>query len=486
MGHDSFSSDSLFGGVNVDFNNDTVRTYKVDRFIEFGKGNCSSICDSTGQLLLYSNGCFVANKEHQMMENGDSLNSGEVYDSYCGDENLGYVSGFQSSIIIPLPGSNSLYYLFHKRIFLFFNPFDVRTLHLLYSIIDISQDNNLGSVIEKNTIALQDTFAFGEMTAVRHANGMDWWVVNPGRRNNKYFIFLFNSDGLTLSHTQTLGDSTPPAGEGGGQCLFSPNGTKYIRFNPHNKVRMFDFDRNTGLLSNYQHINVDFGGFEPFDGGCMISPSGQYLYISAKIYLYQMDLWADDIEASQQLVGEYDGYADPLAANFGRGVLGPDCKLYLFPGNDGRSIHIIHNPNESGLACNFEQHALHTPTFHGGDFPNFPDFHLKAIGEPVSPCEGYTVSVQDVALPVSPAVSVYPNPARGYLRIEVKEPAGEREGLFVLRNMLGKICAEVRLDTKTSVTEISLEHLPNGIYSWEYRDHKTLLASGKVVHCSSF
>ena len=296
-----------------------------------------------------------------------------------------------------------------------------------------------------------------------------------------YFIFLFNSGGLTLSHTQVLGDSTPPAGEGGGQCLFSPDGSKYIRFNPHNKVRMFDFDRNTGLLSNYQHINVDFGNIEPFAGGCLISPSGQYLYISAQRDLYQMDLWANDIEASQVLVGTYDGYADPVAANFGRGLLGPDCKLYLFPGNSTRVIHIIHDPNEPGLACNFEQHALHTPTYHGATFPNFPDFRLKALGEPVSPCEGYTVGVQDVALPVPPAVSVYPNPARSYLRIEVKDTSGEREGLFVLRNMLGKICAEVRLDAKISVNEISLEHLPNGIYSWDYWDHTTLLASGKVV-----
>ena len=479
-GHDSFSSNPIFGGINIDFNGDTVQAIKIDRFIDFGKGNDASICDSSGQLLFYSNGCFIANKENQLMENGDSLNSGEVYNSYCGDESLGYTSGFQSSIILPLPASDSLYYLFHKRIFLFFNPFDVKTLNLLYSLVDISRNNGLGKVIEKNKIALQDTLSFGEMTAVRHANGVDWWLVSPGDRNNKYFIFSFTQNGLALAHTQILGDTTPPAGEGGGYAIFNPDGSKYIRFNPHNKVRMFDFDRNTGLLSNYQHIDVDFGDSEPFDGGCLISPSGQFLYISVKRYLYQMDLWSDNIEASQVLVGTYDGYADPLVANFGRGLLGPDCKLYVFPGNDTRVIHVIHNPNEPGLACNFEQHALHTPTYHGATFPNFPDFRLKALGEPVSPCEGYTVGIRDVALHALPVVSVYPNPADTYLHIAVREPLSA-PAHWVLYDLYGRAVRSMLLVAGSERWQSDVAGLPAGVYAWQLSGSGIGSVGGKIV-----
>ncbi len=477
MGHDSYSSDSIFGGVNIDFNNDTVRTYKIDRFIEFGKGNCASICDSTGQLLIYSNGCFIANKEHQLMENGDSINSGEVYNIQCGNENLGYTSGHQSSIILPQPSSNKIFYLFHKRIYYVYNPFDVLTLDMLFSKIDISESNDSGKVVEKNIFILQDTFSFGEMMAVRHANGIDWWVISPGRRNNKYFIFLFNSEGPTLVNTQIMGDSTPPAGEGGGYAIFSPDGSKYIRFNPHNKVRMFDFDRNTGLLSNYKHIDVDFGGYEPFDGGCLISPSGQFLYISVKRYLYQLDLWAEDIEATQQLVGTYDGYADPLAANFGKGGLGPDCKLYIFPGNDTRVIHIIHNPNEPGLACNFEQHALHTPTYHGGDIPNIPNFRLGAIGAPVSPCEGYTVPVREAWLPMLPALSVYPNPAHAYLNISASAPLSA-PARWVLYDLYGRALRSLVLESGAGQQwQVSISDVPAGVYVWSVGGG----GSGKVV-----
>ena len=479
-GHHSFTEDSLFGGILIDFHGEEPSVNRIVSIVNFGKGVSSSICDSSGHLLFYTNGCILGNKEHDLMDGGDSINAGEVFDTQCNLDGFGYTSGFQSCIILPLPGSGNLYYLFHKRIFYSFNPFDVHALNLLYSIVDMNQNNGLGKVIEKNTLAFQDSLSHGETNAVRHANGIDWWLISPGDRNNKYFIFLFNQDGLSLVHTQILGDSTSPAGEGGGQCLFSPDGSKYIRFNPHNKVRMFDFDRNTGLLSNYRHINVDFSGFQPFDGGCMISPSGQYLYISAKIYLYQMNLWADDIEASQQLVAEYDGYADPIAANFGRGILGPDCKLYLFPGNDGRSIHIIHNPNEPGLACNFEQHALHTPTFHGGDFPNFPDFRLKALGEPVSPCEGYTVGVRDVAQPALPVVSVYPNPADTYLHIAVREPLSA-PAHWVLYDLYGRAVRSMLLVAGSERWQSDVAGLPAGVYAWQLSGSGIGSVGGKIV-----
>lgn len=476
MGYHSYSGDIIFGGTNVDFNDDTIITYRVSRSINFAKANCASICDSTGQLIIYTNGCFITNKENNMMENGDSLNVGEVFNLKCGEDGFGYTSGAQSSLILPLPETNK-YFIFHKRIFLFNNPFDVKSLDLLYSVIDMNENGGLGKVIEKNSILMQDSFSFGEMTAVRHANGLDWWLVSPGDRNNKYFIFLFTHEGIALSHTQEIGDSTLEAGEGGGQCLFSPDGSKYIRFNPHNKVRMFDFDRNTGWLSNYTHINVDFGDIEPFAGGCLISPSSQYLYISAQRDLYQMDLWADNIEASQVLVGTYDGYADPLAANFGRGLLGPDCKLYLFPGNSTRVIHIIHNPNEPGLACNFEQHALHTPTYHGATFPNLPDFRLGAVGTPVSPCEGYTVPVREAWLPVLPALSVYPNPAHAYLNISASAPLSA-PARWVLYDLYGRALRSLVLEPGAGQQwQVSISDVHAGVYVWRTSGG----GSGKVV-----
>jgi len=340
--------------------------------------------------------------------NGDSINAGPIFNCYCSGTTSGYPSGTQSTIILPLPQSDSIYYLFHKRVILITNPLNILTLELLYSVVDMSANN------------------------------------------------------------------------GGGQVMFSPDGSRYIRFNPHNKIRMFDFDRTTGLLSNYENIDVDFGNESPFDGGLLISPSGQYLYVSVKRYLYQMDLFSDDVESSQTLVGEYDGYADPLAANFGRGIMGPDCKLYIFPGNDNRVLHVIHNPNAPGLNCNFEQHALNTLTHHGSTFPNF---RLGALGEPISPCAGYTVNSTEAPVfnAVLPLLSVFPNPASEYVRVLPNRPLPDG-AVLSLYDGLGRRVRTVLPGGANEAVEVSMSGLPSGRYVWELRaGDGRRLGSGKVV-----
>jgi hypothetical protein len=483
MGHDSYPLHTSFGGTNIEFINDTVVAHKVIRSMNFGKGTCAAISNSAGSLLYYTNGCYIANNYNEVVENGDNLNEGDVFNIQCDTNLYGYTSGTQSAISMQLPGSDSLYYIFHKRIYYFFNPFDVKSLDLLYTVIDMSANGGKGKVIAKNQIAYQDTFSFGEMTAVRHANGTDWWLVSPGDRNNKYFVFRFDASGIELEHTFALGDSTPPAGEGGGMAVFSYDGTKYIRFNPKNKIRMFDFDRATGVLSNYRHIDVDFGTYDPFAGGCGLSPNGRYLYLAVLRYVYQVDLEAPDIAASMQLIAEWDGYGDPLATNYYQPILGPDCKLYVVPGNDTRAIHVIHNPDEAGAACNFEQRGLETPTYHGATVPNFPNFRLGALGEPVSPCAGYVVSSGEApayngALPL---LSVFPNPAAQYLRLLPNRPEAAG-GHWALYDALGRRVRTAQCGEVSTAAEVPVYDLPAGVYFWELRaaDGRRL-GSGKVA-----
>src|SRR5437868_1964390 len=59
---------------------------------------CSSISDDKGNLLFYTDGMTVWNKNHQVMDNGSGLN---------GDNR-----STQSAVVIKLPESNSLYYIF--------------------------------------------------------------------------------------------------------------------------------------------------------------------------------------------------------------------------------------------------------------------------------------------------------------------------------------------------------------------------------------
>jgi len=54
---------------------------------------CATISDAQGNLLFYTDGMKVYNKNHQVMPNGTGL--------------LGHNSGTQSGVIVPKPGSTT-------------------------------------------------------------------------------------------------------------------------------------------------------------------------------------------------------------------------------------------------------------------------------------------------------------------------------------------------------------------------------------------
>ena len=63
---------------------------------------CSTISDKFGNLLFYSDGITVWNKNHLIMPNGHGL--------------LGDFSSTQSALIVPKPNSNHIFYLFRWEI----------------------------------------------------------------------------------------------------------------------------------------------------------------------------------------------------------------------------------------------------------------------------------------------------------------------------------------------------------------------------------
>ena len=68
---------------------------------------------------------------------------------------------------------------------------------------------------------------------------------------------------------------------------------------------LFDFDRETGLLSNYQHYAIEDSAI--WAVGAAFSPNSRYLYLSSTFDVYQLDTEAPDIAASRQQISHYDG-----------------------------------------------------------------------------------------------------------------------------------------------------------------------------------
>lgn len=199
----------------------------------------STMSDSLGNVLFYTNGAQVYGKNDSLMVNGDSLVSGAYYNQF-------WQSGFniaQSTLILPLPNHPNLYYLFHNTIGTSTNTYE-HPKDLYYSVIDMNQVGGNGAVIQKRQIAIHDTLTYGGITACKHANGWDWWILVPKRKSG-YFSILLTPDGIKSVKLQHL--PQPITDYDMGAITFSPDGTKYIRCaTVIDKVFIFDFDRCNG------------------------------------------------------------------------------------------------------------------------------------------------------------------------------------------------------------------------------------------------
>jgi hypothetical protein len=231
---------------------------------------CATISDKTGNLLFYTNGVTAWNKNHKVMENGTGLN--------------GNLSSIQSSIIVPMPENDSLYYIF--------TTYGLYQEGLQYHLIDISKNNGLGKIIVKNQ-RLQSSIC-ESLIATKHQNGSDVWVLASGYNSNQFFAYLVTNLGLitcpvistigTIHGSSSLGVEVP--------LKFTADGTRLVNGLQNDfktEFELFDFDKRSGLLSNPVKVSINGQGNHPYN--FEFSPNKRYLYCSGWYnYLFRYDL----------------------------------------------------------------------------------------------------------------------------------------------------------------------------------------------------
>ncbi len=364
------SSDGYpFGGVIMDFSTApptlTLRDYLFDT-------PRAAISDKNGRLVAYTNGCRIFNRNHEGMFNGDTLSPGNVYEEFCTEGSYSAYPDWQPCVFLPKPDSDSLYYLFHLRD----DDYLWNPMNLMYSVVDASGKSGNGVVISKNNSVLSDSVFLGQyVSATRHGNGRDWWIITPRRWSNGIHVSLLGREGVEYKGMQNVYTKIDSA-YWGSQATFSTDGSKYFR-NSQDGFLMLDFDRCTGLLSNPVYLNWDS---LPYGGrGVATSPNSRFLYLTSGGTVQQYDLWAPDLATSMQIVAVYDGFQAPYPTTLYLMMPGPDGKIYIITTADNNVLHVIHNPNEQGLACNVEQHALTLPARQSYIITNFANYNLGPI-----------------------------------------------------------------------------------------------------------
>ena len=380
------------------------------------------ICDrNTGKLLFYSNGCVVFDSTHQIMANGDSINFGAVWKSYCeGFKYLLYPVEF-SVLALPDLYNDNQYYLLHQMA-----NWDLeKIIHkpLLYSTIKFDENSPYGRVVKKNAAFYDEDTAAGFFTSMKHANKKDWWIMHLEARSNKYLKFLLDSTGIHLYDSQIIGDSIKGHHA---QSQFSPDGKKYAWFNKETGLHLFDFDRASGALSNYRSLTIEQ---QPSIGGLCFSPNSRFLYVFDITSAFQIDLWASDLKEAYVKIGSYNpGSEGSPYKDLMFGMLGPNCKIYIASKLGSSHFSTIESPDEKGASCNFQALGLKLIySSGGGGVPNLPHYR---VDEPY-PCD--RTLANGWQLPEIVDLSIAPNPVSDQIVLAI--PA---KGLLSIYDISGK------------------------------------------------
>ncbi len=445
--------------MTIDFSTGTPVISNSNRSVKLWR-NSANITDLNGNLLFYTNGAVVANAMDNVMPNGDSLSP-----SFYGLCGAWMYFGFpipQASLILPNPGDSTKYYLIHSAMDIL--PTSVVTpLHLFYSEIDMKADSGRGDVISKNNILISDTLIDGNLTACKHANGTDWWLLMPEYNTGAFYIYLISANGIQYIDKQFIGQNLRCSG----QTVFNPQGNKYAKFDSTNGLDVFDFNRVDGHLSNYKHVAFNDSSLGI---GLAFSPDGSKLYTSSSLYIHQFDLYAPDLALSKTLVATWDSTYSPYETYFTLAQLAPDGKIYISTYFQTDILHVIDAPDNLGMACNVIQHGVQLPYINDGTVPNHPNYHLAPLitSTPVGLSEN---NIQSANLHLNP------NPASKQVWVNYNFP-NNKDGWLEIYDTMGKLLLKRRLYWSTTQLLVYLNEIKsNGVFVAKVYDDSGMFVS---------
>ena len=470
-GYDLSSED----GVEVitgNFNSDNFKWELTEKPMGSFAMN-ATICDREGRLLLYFNGCMIANGQNQLVENGDSINGGEFQDQFWNNcIEYGY-PGSQDAMILPDPGNEAGYYIFHKKILV--NPQGRNRLELNYSYVDeLVTSNDAGIATIKNKVFYENVESMGRyFSAIADDSQSGYWIIQPLVEDSIFLTFYLDDTGIDYRGEQnTLQFFDAFRSSASGTSKFSPDGTKYAIYNYYDQLHLYDFDRSTGLFSNHQKIEIFPDSTIDRDairfGSVEWSPSSRFVYCASSLELHQVDTWEGDPQDGVRHIATYEEYLDPFQTQIHLQALAPDCKIYIVSGNSTRSYHVIKKPNELGTGCNFEQNGIKLPWDAAGQcFPNFPRFRVDEEEK----CDPTITSVFGDAVYYRKELEVYPSPSVGPITVVI--PDDWTKGRLVVLDVQGQIMLQENLINAIQKKRLDLSDLPAGHYNVELYPEQT-------------
>ncbi|MDR2949757.1 MAG: PKD domain-containing protein [Prevotella sp.] len=299
---------------------------------------CFTLSDRKGKLLLFSNGSKLYNANKVIMNPTTDM--------------VGNIDNAQSGILFPYPDNPDKYVAVTTG--RWSNDF------LGYTIIDMKGNSGLGNIESMN-----NSFPAGRkgkvgssITSTRHANGVDYWVIAPGKGTPSYInIWRFTPDGIAPPQSFQL-PANVEENKANGYFKISPDGKHFV-WGTFSDSKLFfgNFDNATGTFSNIRHITSSAGGNEFY--GVEFSMSGKYMYVSKTasglvseflLYVFDFDALINSSNPQNYYQTQMKRISFPSTSGMPAALqLGPDGRMYIsgYPYfSSPASFYVIENPEQ--------------------------------------------------------------------------------------------------------------------------------------------
>ncbi|TAG55471.1 MAG: gliding motility-associated C-terminal domain-containing protein [Cytophagales bacterium] len=351
--------------------------YFFDNFMTYS--SISSICDKKGNLLFYTDGNFVWNKDRQIMPNGTLAGHNVILD-------VSYDMKARA-LILPDPNIDSQYYLIVND--------HVRKVNT-YTIVDISLNNGKGDVVRNKKLI---PFTKGKYFSDLRATGADscrgiWIVGSTNDIKKKLFAFKLGVNGID-SLNPIISNIDDDIFDFYFSSFLSKNG-KYYPFICSNAsgfhISVYKFNKKTGryLFDPEYKINNSFLSTSNYNFNLYTCTKMFFSNNDNNLHVYLYDFSNQGGWYNVDLINQNTSKTATFINVYGSdvGVIyypshGPNGKLYkpifnyvntglTYPLNKRITSHnlaVINNPDGVGTNVGYDFNGI---TFPGDAFPRVP------------------------------------------------------------------------------------------------------------------
>lgn len=307
----------------------------------------ASISDPNGNYLLFTHGGIVRNGTFGNVQNGSFLD--------------GNHNNSQSSLFVPHPASDSLYFVFTVDY--------ANILH--YSVADITANAGQAAILTDSfNIPLHPDTIADKITGYSKANGVDYWVVTHVRDSRDFHVYSVTGSGVDPNPTVITTGPVHSSDWISGCMKVSPDGKRLAMARAaQDSIDLFRFDITTGGI--VYDFSIPLDGTDSLKGpfGVEFSIDGTFLYATTvENIVMQYDLLAGSPQAVINSGMEIAQTGQALL--LGGLQIAPDERIYI---SRYVSFYLpaIEHPSLPGVQAGFDPESVLCVEMSMWGMPNF-------------------------------------------------------------------------------------------------------------------